>query len=345
MNKKIVMVILVVLLIIGFICGIAVGLSRKNNIEKYGAWITDNEYLYDKAIEYLKEEEYQNEYNKDKDKEDYQIFIDYKGFGIKEKDNKKYAYMYILQESYYVKNGKLRGSTASCIPYKFTFENDEVVGYEVPDDGTNNTASIKNLFPDDIEDKVVGYMFDNTNLRNNVTKHYSYLESTEIVYIDNDENPIVVYGVYGGYTTKADANTIKGRYIDGYGNIYEYTIPCDENEELLVNIDDIDKSTIIKYAGNKISSISTEDLNTIKENIYNVKEEYDENVGIVMEDSPSSFVKVSYYKNDLTPVDYDRSDLTDLITYTSSSGRNNTSEASNNIIKILSKYNLVYLYD
>jgi hypothetical protein len=150
--------------------------------------------------------------------------------------------------------------------------------------------------------------------------------------------------VYGGYTTKADANTIKGKYIDGYGNIYEYTIPCDENEDLLVNIDDIDKSTIIKYAGNKISSISTEDLNVIKENIYNVKEEY-ENVGIAMVDSPSSFVKVSYYKNDLTPVDYDRSDLTDLITYTSSSGKNNTSEASNNIIKILSKYNLLYLYD
>ena len=64
-------------------------------------------------------------------KEDYQIFFDYKGFGISQKDNIKYAYMWILNESYYVENGKLEIGSGSSMPYKFRFdENNIIMEYE-----------------------------------------------------------------------------------------------------------------------------------------------------------------------------------------------------------------------
>ena len=342
MNKKIkltLIFVIIILLIIASIIGINVNLSNKSN-EKYGYWITDNEFLYDKAIEYLKEEKLKIAH--DKDKEDYQIFYDYEGFGIKEKDNKKYAYMYILEESYYIKHEKIRSSEGSCMPYKFIFENNEVIGYENPKDGSEYANSIKEMFPDDIENEVMRYEFKDAKLKKRVEEHYSYLESTLIVNMDYDEDIIVAYGIYGGNITKSEANTIKGKCIDGYGDIYEYKIPCNENQELLVEIEGIDKNIISKYQGNKIASISIEDLNTIKNNLNNLKEEYS-NTKTINEDMQLSFVKVSHKKNNdnnMLVLDYENSSLMDLLVDTYNVRKENTSEASKNILNILTKYNL-----
>lgn len=342
MGKKIkiaIIILIIALLIITLIIGINVNLSNKSN-EKYGDWITDNEFLYDKAIEYLRERKYKTTY--DKDKEDYQIFYDYEGFGIKEKDNQKYAYMYILEESYYVKHGKIRSSESSCMPYKFIFENNEVIGYENPKDGSEYANSIREIFPDDIENKVKRYEFKDAKLKKKVEEHYSYLESTLIVHTDYDEDIIVAYGIYGGNITKSEANTIKGKCIDGYGDIYEYKIPCNENQGLLVEIESIDKNIISKYQGNKIASISIEDLNTIKNNLNNLKEEYS-NTKTINEDMQLSFVKVSHKKNNdnnMLVLDYENSSLMDLLVDTYNVRKENTSEASKNIFNILTKYNL-----
>ena len=99
-NKKVTIIFaFVIIAIIGLFLGIAVGLSKKNREVTY---ISDSDYLYDVAIEYLKEK-YTQEQNYYNQKEDYQIFFDYKGFGISQKDNIKYAYMWILNESFMLK--------------------------------------------------------------------------------------------------------------------------------------------------------------------------------------------------------------------------------------------------
>lgn len=340
MNKKIkiiLIILVIVLLIVGLVVWINVDLSHKSN-EKYGYWITDSENLYDKAIEYLKEEKVNTH---DKNKEDYQVFYDYERFGIKDKDNKKYVYMYILEESYYVKNEKLRSSERSCIPYKFTFENNEVINYEIPKDGSEYENSIKEMFPDDIENKVLKYNFNISKLRKNVDQHYSYLESTVIMNIDYDEDIIAICGSYGGNVIKSEANTIKGKCIDGNGDIYEYKIPCNENQELLVHIDDIDKNIIQKYQGKKIDSISKEDLNELKNNLNNLKEEYS-NLNTSNGDIQVSFVKVVHTKNkdDKIVLDYKNSSLIDLIVDNSDFRKENISEPGKNILSILTKYNL-----
>lgn len=305
-------------------------------------WVTDHDFLYSKAIDYIVNKHKTEYYNNE---EDYQVFADYKGFGISENKNKneKYAYMYVLVESYYTKHEKIRSGSGSCIPYKFTFnENNEIINCEIPEDGSRHTESIKRIFPNAIKNKVLSYTFDDTKLKNDVKQHYSYLASTEIVHIDNEEYPIIICGMYGGYTNKAEANTIKGKYVDGYGDVYEYTIPCNENEELSINIDEIDKEIIFKYQGNKICNISKEDINEIKNNLADIKEDY-ENIGIWAEDAPLSFIKVKYVKkNDLTAVDYDKAEFSDLI---KSTNEMNISEAGKKILDILNKYNLVYTYE
>lgn len=175
MNKNInkqknTLIIILVLLIVGVMCGIIIGTSQRNGEN----WITDNEHLYSKAIEYIEKEQKEKGY--DNHQQDYQVFTDYKGFGIEEKDNKKYVYMWILKETYYVKEGELKISEGSSMPYKVIFENNEVIKYENPKDGAYYAPSIKEMFPDSIENKIIAYSMGNSKIKDKVKEHYSYLE-------------------------------------------------------------------------------------------------------------------------------------------------------------------------
>lgn len=143
-------------------------------------YITDHEYLYDIAIDYLKNN---NEDDYYKNNEDYQLFTSYDEFGISEDKDYKYAYMWILEESYYVKNGKLYLGSGSSMAYKFTFKDNKVLKYEIPKDGSYYSSSISKIFPKEISKKILNY---NYNLKEEQTKkiqeHYSYLKSTEVNY-------------------------------------------------------------------------------------------------------------------------------------------------------------------
>lgn len=142
-----------------------------------GSYITDYEWLYDEAIQYI-EDEIRTESNYE-NQEDFQVFTDYKGFGIQENDTKKYAYMWILEEEYYVENGKLQTGSGSSMPYKFTFENNQVIDYEIPKDGSYYVSSIKKMFPRGVASKILYFNMDNSKLDTKVKEHYAYLENEE----------------------------------------------------------------------------------------------------------------------------------------------------------------------
>lgn len=167
MNKKMFLIILILIIIGCFI------FSRYNT-----NWITDNEFLYDKAIKYVVKETTNESYDKNKD--DYKVFTDYHGFGIEERNNKKYVYMWILMESYYVEDNTLKTSEGSSMAYKFTFKNNKVIKYELPEDGSSYTNSIRKMFPSSIKNKVLNYDMDNSKLNKKVKKYYSYLNNTGI---------------------------------------------------------------------------------------------------------------------------------------------------------------------
>lgn len=336
--NKIVKFILIVLFITSIVLCIKINLDNKGN-EKYGYWVKDSDYLYDIAINYLKEKKYNSYY--DKDKEDYQVFFDYERFGIKEKDNKKYAYMYISEESYYVKHGKLRSDKKELSPYKFVFENNEVVNYEVPKLGSDFAPSVKEMFPNDIENKVLNYNFNSIKISKDVDNHYSYLGSTFVVNVDYDEDIIAICGYYYNDKDKSEINTINGQFMDGYGDIYEYTIPYDKNQELLIDIDHIDRNIISKYQGNKISTVSNDDLHKIKYNLHSIKEKYI-TTETTTQNNKLGFVKVLYKANNenMVVLDYNDNTLIDLIIHNSNLKKENISEAGKDILNILAKYNL-----
>ena len=149
-----------------------------------GAWITDHEFLYEMAIDYIVKEKTEQE-NTDYEfmgGKDYKVFTDYEGFGIQEKGNYRYVYMWILEESYYVRDEKLYSMSGSSMAYKFKFKIDgnDIVEYENPEDGSLYTKSIKEMFPSDIVDKVLAYTMSNDKITKEVHSYYSYLPDTKV---------------------------------------------------------------------------------------------------------------------------------------------------------------------
>lgn len=134
------------------------------------SFIKDKNNLYNEALKYIANEQMNTGYDKDKNK--YHVFTDYKGFGI----TKKYIYMWILEESYYVEDNKIISSEGSSMPYRFTYKNGKIIHYDIPKDGTEYEKSIKELFPNSIENKVLEYQMDNNKIKEEIDKYYSYLK-------------------------------------------------------------------------------------------------------------------------------------------------------------------------
>ena len=159
---------------------IIIGCSNKEN------YITDNEHLYDIAIQYIID----NDTNPEKNNDRYKMFVDYNGFGITEDENYRYVYMWIAEESYYIADNKIISGSGSSMPYKFTFElnDNKVVKYEIPKDGNEYTSSIKEMYPDDIENKAINFQWKDDTLIKEVRNYYSDLKDKSIYYYSGDKN-------------------------------------------------------------------------------------------------------------------------------------------------------------
>lgn len=147
----------------------------RNNENQNIKYITNNDELYNFAINHLidnDDSQYKNENN-------YKMFTNYKGFGIVEDDNYKYAYMWIHTESYYVKNNEIVFASGSSMPYKFIFNKNDnsIIKYENPKDGSEYADSIKSMFPEDIANEIINYGVSNEILKKKVQEYYSELET------------------------------------------------------------------------------------------------------------------------------------------------------------------------
>lgn len=170
-RKGLLIFLCVFLLIVGIIGGIVAILNnnKENEIK------IDAEKYYSKAVKYLEE----NDDNVEKNKEDYQLFIKYDGFNVAKEDNYIVAYMWILEQSYYVDNNELVKGTGSSMFYKFIFDNDIVKEYKVPEDGEEYVSSIRKMCSDDsLADKVINYV-PSFDIESEVNNHYSYLNEKE----------------------------------------------------------------------------------------------------------------------------------------------------------------------
>lgn len=170
MNKKVKFLIIILIIIIALIClGVFLLDNKSINGEKY---TNKYDYLYDIAIDYMKNEDIE-EYNPDKNKDNYHFFVNYDKFGITKKGKYKYAYMWILGEGYYLEKGKQEISNGYSMFFKFTFENDKVIKYELPKDGTLYLDSIREMCIDkNMFNKVSNYIPELSN-EQSIKEYYS----------------------------------------------------------------------------------------------------------------------------------------------------------------------------
>ena len=159
MNNKLIISLLVIVNLF-----LITGCKNKEN------YITDREYLYDTAVQYIID----NDSNLEKNNDRYKLFVDYTGFGITEDTHYRYAYMWIAEGSYYVVDNKIISGPGSSMPYRFIFElnGDKVVRYEIPEDGNKYVPSIKKMYPDDIEQNAIGYQWKDDRLIKEVREYY-----------------------------------------------------------------------------------------------------------------------------------------------------------------------------
>ncbi|MGM9878191.1 MAG: helix-turn-helix transcriptional regulator [Bacilli bacterium] len=152
-----------------------VSLSYINNYLKTNL-ITDNDYLYDKVVNIIKHNELKN--NPDNIKKDFNVFYSYHKFGIEEKGNYKYVYMWIYSISYYIEEeNSLAISSSSSNAYKVTIKNDNIINIEKSKDDDRFKMSVKELFPNDIAVEVLNF-----NVEENINKLQYDVENKKNIY-------------------------------------------------------------------------------------------------------------------------------------------------------------------
>ena len=210
MKKIYIIVLIIITLLIGFFF-----LNKTNEF-----YITDHEYLYDLAVDYLKNQDN----NPDSNKNGYHFFIKYDGLGITEDDNYQYAYMWVLGESYYLNNSKVEISSGYSMFHKFTFKNNKILKVTVPKDGSEYVKSIKEMCPDKkMVNKVLDYELE-FDLENQIQDYYH----NNIIELDKNNN---------------SSNNLFNKYID----TEEITIFINNNiNEIYFNFDN-KKRTLKEY--------------------------------------------------------------------------------------------------
>ncbi len=136
--------------------------------------VKDSEKYYKIVEEYLIAQEephyrVENKYEEvNTNIDNFKVFISMEKFGVEQKNDEIYVYVWALVESYYIQEGKLICNSGSSIPYKFTIIDGNVEKCEQPLEGTNYAPSIKRIFPKEIVRKI--YDVDGAKLNSDVKK-------------------------------------------------------------------------------------------------------------------------------------------------------------------------------
>ena len=170
-KKKLIVLSIIFLIVISGI--LFYNISLKVNL------VNDSDYLYDEVIDFLKDKKFKE--NPDSKNKDFNVFYSYHGFGIEKKNNYKYVYMWVYEQSYYIERedygSGLAISGGSSMPIKAIFK-DNILQYILyPKDGNEYVSSIKEMFPGIIKYQVLN--FDNEK---NINKLFNEVEQKKNIY-------------------------------------------------------------------------------------------------------------------------------------------------------------------
>lgn len=173
-SKKLLIVLSTIFVII--VCGlIYYNKNLKVNL------VNDSDYLYDEVIGFIREKEFKE--NPDAIEKDFNVFYSYHPFGIEKKNNYKYVYLWIYEQSYYIEKEEygsgLAISSGSSMPIKAIFKDNKLQDVIYPKDGNQYVSSIKEMFPGIIEYQVLN--FDKSK---NINKLFNEVQNKKNIYYD-----------------------------------------------------------------------------------------------------------------------------------------------------------------
>lgn len=153
-------------------------LKTTNEINAYS--LSDEDKLYDQVqqyliklaeeIHYLERPEFAN------NSDNFRVFSDIVKLGIRQNEDETYVYIWALIKTYYAQEEL--SSSGSSMPYKFTIKNNQIIDYKIPTDGIDYGDSIKEIFPEDIREKLeeCENLLDEEKLDNEAKEYYRYLD-------------------------------------------------------------------------------------------------------------------------------------------------------------------------
>lgn len=198
---------------------------------------SEEEKIYQDIEQYLSSLEEKNHQVNNKN-DDFKVFVDIAKMGIKKENEETFAYVWALIKTYYVENGELQ-SSGSSMPYKFRIKDNEIIEYQIPEDGERYISSINEIFPKDIREKIdiSSNEVNEEKIENKAQEYYQYLNNNA----SNDKPD---------YTT---INTTNAAYIDYQNRFVGHWRPymAEENGKE-INLREVYGSGISEYGGELI---------------------------------------------------------------------------------------------
>ena len=146
---------------------------------------TEENELYKKVEQYLIKLEQKNHYNErleiNSSGDNFKTFIDIAKLGISQNGEETYVYVWALIKNYYGYEERI--SSGTSMPYKFTIRDNEIVNYQIPEDGDRYAKSIQEIFPKDIIKKIEKNegLVDEKKLEKQAQEYYNSLKINETV--------------------------------------------------------------------------------------------------------------------------------------------------------------------
>ncbi len=193
----------------------------------------EEEKLYKKVEQYLIKLEQQNHYKErlevNADGDNFKTFIDMAKLGISQNGEETYVYVWALIKNYYGYEERI--SSGSSMPYKFTIKDNEIVKYQIPEDGDRYAKSIQEIFPKDIINKLEKSekLLSEEKLEKQAEEYYKSLNINGKVYnslenVNTEDNNIAnkdyFIGKWKPYMAEQNGKEINLKEVYGSGISY-----------------------------------------------------------------------------------------------------------------------------
>lgn len=188
--------------------------------------------------------------------DDFKVFIDMAKLGVRKNQDETYVYVWALIQSCHAQEELV--TSGSSMGYKFIIKDNEVIDYQITEDGEMYEKSIEEIFPEDIRKKIEKAnelevdLVDSGKIEKQIEEHYSYLnyintndiQNVNTNYVDTQN---VFVGKWSPYKAEQNGEEIPLSVVYGSGIAY--------GGELILNSDETYTEFIGVYSEDALNDL------------------------------------------------------------------------------------------